>query len=79
MRVGEGGEMEMGNLIVIQKEKYMLACKGKGKSRGVIWFKQRVNYASLNGHHETVFKICDSEAARILECKHKREAEHIVI
>ena len=37
-----------------------------------------MNYASLNGHHETVFKIHHSEAARRLECKHKREAKNIV-
>ena len=37
-----------------------------------------MNYASLNGHHETVFKIHHSEAARRLECKQKREAKRIV-
>ena len=37
-----------------------------------------MNYASLNAHHETVFKIHHSEAMRRLECKHKREAKHIV-
>ncbi len=38
-----------------------------------------MNYASLNAHHETVFKIRDSKAVRILECKHKRQAKYIVI
>ena len=37
-----------------------------------------MNYASLNAHHETLFKVRHSEAARRLECKHKREAKHIV-
>jgi len=56
----------------------MLSCKGKLNARGVIWCKARVNYASLNAHHETVFKIRHSKAARRLECNHKRKAKHIV-
>lgn len=37
-----------------------------------------MNYASLNEHHENVFKIHHFEAVRRLECKHKRETKHIV-
>jgi len=37
-----------------------------------------VYYSSLNAHHEVMFKIHHSEAARRLECTHKREAKDIV-